>query len=283
MATQLVGLISRNLNTVLIGNRFGAELAGIYDRAFLLLMLPLNQINAPATTVALPVLSKLHDDPLRFERFILHGQTVLLHVLLAIFAFSAAAGEPLIVLVLGEQWSAAAPLFRILTIAGAFQTASYASYWAFLAKGLPHVVLRYSLVTRAGLVGLILLGLSWGMVGVTLAYSVGIACMWPLGLWWLGRNSDAPVRAMASNGVRALSAYLACTGVTFAAVHAARAAAPALQLVAAALAMLASVGFLYCTWPQYRRDLQAIANTRKLLGSGAGASQPDAPDAWGSA
>ena len=44
MATQRINHLSRSLNTVLIGNRFGAELAGLYDRAFMLLMLPLNQI-----------------------------------------------------------------------------------------------------------------------------------------------------------------------------------------------------------------------------------------------
>jgi PST family polysaccharide transporter len=265
MATNLVGHISRSVNTVLIGNRFGAELAGLYDRAFMLLMLPLNQINVPANTVALPTLSKLQHDSPRFERFLLHGQTVLLHALLGAFAYAAAAGDVLIEIVMGEQWLPAAPLFRILTVAGAFQAASYATYWAFTAKGLTHQTLKFSLVTRSGLVLLLLAGLRWGVTGVTIAYSVGLACMWPIGLIWLARCSDAPALAMAKNGVRCLIAYSACAAAAYAAVCLAPSAAPFTKAVVSLTGMLSGMLVLFLAWPAYRADLYNIANTRTLL------------------
>lgn len=265
MATNLIAQVSRSLNTVLIGNRFGAELAGLYDRAFMLLMLPLNQINVPANTVALPTLSKLQDDPERFERFLLHGQTVLLHALLVVFAYAAAAGDVLIGVVMGEQWLPAAPLFRILTIAGAFQAAGYATYWAFTSKGLTHQTLRFSLTTRAGLVLLLLLGLSWGVQGVTIAYTLGVAAMWPIGLIWLAACSDAPALAMAKNGLRCVVAYAACAAVSFAAVSITPVASPYVKIVVSVLGMLGAMLGLYTLWPAYRADIHNILNTRALL------------------
>ena len=265
MATNLIGHISRSVNTVLIGNRFGAELAGLYDRAFMLLMLPLNQINVPANTVALPTLSKLQHEPARFDRFLLHGQTVLLHALLGAFAYAAAVGDVLIGLVMGEQWLPAAPMFRILTIAGAFQAAGYATYWAFTAKGLTHQTLRFSLVTRTGLVLMLVAGLRWGAMGVTIAYSLGILCMWPIGLYWLGRCSDAPVLAMAKNGARCLLAYSLCAAGAYAALCLVENAAPFAKVAASLLGMLSAMFVLFLAWPAYRADLYNIVNTRALL------------------
>jgi PST family polysaccharide transporter len=265
MGTQLINHFSRNLNTMLIGNRFGAELAGLYDRAFMLLMLPLNQINVPANTVALPTLSKLQHDSVRFSRFLLHGQTVLLHILLAVFAYAAAVGDALIAVVMGPQWLPAAPLFRILTVAGAFHAAGYATYWAFTAKGLTREIFRFSLITRVGLVTMMCAGLMWGVLGVTLAYSFGSALIWPIGLVWLRRTSDAPAVAMGRAGLRCLIAYSACAAVAYGAASMVNESSLYAQIVASALGMLTAIAALFCTWPSYRRDVHAILNTRTLL------------------
>lgn len=265
MATQLINHVSRNFNTMLIGNRFGPGLAGLYDRAFILLMLPLNQIQAPANTVALPTLSKLQHDAPRFERFLLHGQTLLLHLLMAVFAYAAAVGDLLIGVVMGEQWLPAAPLFRILTVAGAFHAAGYATYWAFTAKGLTGQIFRLTLVTRVMLIALMCAGIAWGAQGVTIAYSLGSGLSWPLGLLWLHRVSDAPALAMAKNGVRCLVAYAGCACVAFTAARLTGAFSPYAQIAASALAMSCAIAAMYWLWPRYRDDVHAIINTRKLL------------------
>ncbi|MBM4496695.1 oligosaccharide flippase family protein [Rhodococcus hoagii] len=52
---SLINYLSRNIDTIVIGRRFGTESLGFYNRAYQLLTLPLNQINGPATKVAFPV------------------------------------------------------------------------------------------------------------------------------------------------------------------------------------------------------------------------------------
>lgn len=266
MSTQLVVYLSRNIDTMIIGQRFGAELLGLYNRASQLLALPLNQINAPATSIALPLLSRLHDDPARYERFLLHGQSVMLHLTVAIFAFAAAQAEPLIVLVLGPQWAPAVPMFQILAIGGAFQVAAQASYWVFLSKGLTGSNLRFTLTSRLLLIAGIAVGAQWGTSGVATAYSLGAALVWLGGLVWL-RGSGAPVGAMGRNALRVICAYGLCALAS---------AAAALQwgdslaarLALGTAAMLAALLLLAALWPAFRRSLMDILRSRSLLRAG---------------
>ncbi|MDQ1733125.1 MAG: hypothetical protein QOK10_3284, partial [Pseudonocardiales bacterium] len=66
VGTQLIGYATNNVDSVVIGHRFGAAPLGFYNRAFQLLMAPLTQVRAPTTTVALPVLSRIESDNKRY-------------------------------------------------------------------------------------------------------------------------------------------------------------------------------------------------------------------------
>jgi PST family polysaccharide transporter len=264
MATQVIGYVSRNVDSLIIGAKFGAGPVGLYNRAFQLLMLPLSQISAPATTVALPVLARLRNDPERYSAFLLRGQTILLHATVAIFAFASAQADPLIVLVLGSQWIETVPLFQILCVAGCFQAAGYAVYWVFLSKGLTGSNLRYSLLSRTGLIGLILLGSLWGPTGVAISYSVGVAIMWPFSLWWIGRISDAPAKHMFTNGLRAVIVY----GVSGAASFAVSMLVPVDLSIArigiGLIGMLIPLTVVFFVWPRYRVDVIGIFETGRM-------------------
>ncbi|MDV2451225.1 lipopolysaccharide biosynthesis protein [Xanthomonas hortorum] len=264
MAAQLLGYASRNVGQVIIGWRTGPDALGLYNRAFQLLMMPLNQINAPATSVALPVLSQLQDDRERFNAFLLRGQTVMVHLIFALFAFSCALAMPLIVLVLGEQWRDAVPLFQVLTLGGIFQTASYATYWVFLSKGLMRQQLIYSLVGRIVLIGCIFAGSRWGAMGVAIGYSFGLLLIWPLSLVWIGKISDAPVRSLFTNALRPMVAYGVAGGCAYYA--SVVAGGPLWQQLAAGAGAMAVVCLLaLAIWPAFRRDVLSIVNIRKLL------------------
>ena len=90
----------------MIGRVFGAQALGYYNRAFQLMLLPLNQINAPSTRVALPTLSRLQDQPARYGEFISFGQTVLLNIVSFVLGFSIAQASDVVAVALGPQWAA---------------------------------------------------------------------------------------------------------------------------------------------------------------------------------
>ncbi len=266
MAAQLLGYASRNVGQVIIGHRIGAEALGLYNRAFQLLMMPLNQINAPATSVALPVLSQLQDDPPRFGSFLLRGQTVMVHLIVALFSFACALALPLIVLVLGEQWRPAVPLFQVLTLGGIFQTASYATYWVFLAHGLMREQLVYSVVGRVMLIACIFAGSAWGVMGVTVGYTLGLLVMWPLSVIWIAKVApQVPALELFNNGLRAILGYGACGAAAYFAARQWGGSSLWQQLAVGGAAMALGCVLVFALWPAFRRDVMAILDMRTLL------------------
>ncbi|SEK80629.1 polysaccharide transporter, PST family [Pseudoxanthomonas sp. GM95] len=264
MAAQMLGYVSQNIGQVVIGYRTGAEALGLYNRAFQLLMMPLNQINAPATTVALPVLSKLQDEPGRYDIFLLRGQTVLVHVVVAIFAFACAQASPLITIFLGEKWQPAVIIFQVLAVGGIFQVVAYASYWVFLSKGLAGSQLVYAVIARLLIIACIFGGAYWGALGVAAGYSLGLALTWPLSTIWVARVGNAPGWAMFNNGLRAIVGYGVCALVSwFAATHWAQ--TPVMELVIGVVAILVAYGVVCLVWPAFRNDVRTILQSKELL------------------
>lgn len=264
MASQMLGYVSQNIGQVVIGYRTGAEALGLYNRAFQLLMMPLNQINAPATTVALPVLSKLQDEPARYVAFLLRGQTVMVHVVVAVFAFACAQAHPLIVLFLGEQWRAAVTIFQVLTVGGIFQVAAYASYWVFLSRGLTRAQLLYSVVARVLIITCIFAGSHWGALGVAAGYALGLALTWPLSTVWVSRVGRAPGLAMFNNGLRAIIGYGLCALASWYASHL-WGHTPVMELVVGLPVILAAFCVVCLVWPAFRRDVRTILHSKELL------------------
>lgn len=264
LAAQFLTYASKNVNSVVIGNQFGASPLGLYNRAFQLLTLPLNQINAPSTRVALPTLSKLHADPIRYRAFILTGQTVLLHLIAAIFAFSAAQAGALIPIALGPQWIDAVPLFQILAFAGVFQAASYPTNWIFLSKGLTGAQLRFALATRPIAIVVIICGAFWGIEGAAWAYTLTTALSWPLGFIWV-RHSGAPVWELFGNGVRAVLGYGFAGAASFFSTRFLHELNDWVQLLIGATVFFVALAFVTVVWPQFKADLKRILRSGRLL------------------
>ncbi len=212
VATQLIGYASNNIDSLIIGHRFGPTPLGVYNRAFQLIMTPLSQVRAPTTTVALPVLSQLQDDQPRFSNYIVRGQAALGYTLVAGLAMAAAVADPLVSIALGQRWEQVAPIMRILALAGIFQTLSYVGFWVYLARDLTKELFRYSMVSLAMRATSIFIGSHWGMMGVAVGYAVSPGLAWPISLWWLNRKTVIPIRALIVGALRILSMSLVAGG-----------------------------------------------------------------------
>lgn len=269
MGAQLLNYASRNIDSVVIGSTLGAASLGIYNRAFELVMLPLNQLQAPATKVALPILSKLQNDSERFGSFLLTGQRVLLTLLAACFALAAAQAPPLVRWVLGAQWNEVVPILQILCIGGIFQAATYATYWAFLALGLTKSNFQLALVSRPLMIVIVVAGaIIYGLPGVAIAYTAAAALNWVIGLLWIGRASGAvPVYPMMSNGIRALVVFVAAGLASWAAsgLVPTRETVPAFAAGLAAFILIVTLAAI--AWRQFRRDCLEFRAVFTLLAS----------------
>lgn len=192
--SDLVGRLAASSDSILIGRFFGAEPLGLYSRAHVLLARPLEQLLNPLSTVLIPVLSRLQNDPERYRRTYMRAFDTLA---LAVFPFAALClvlAEPLVLLMLGPKWKGTVPLFAGFTLVAVSLPLSIAPSWLFMSQGRGRDLLHTYLIAGAVTVGAYLVGLRWGPLGVVLALAVtSLVIRMPILFYLAGRGG--PVRS----------------------------------------------------------------------------------------
>ena len=95
--------VARNLDKVLIGWRAGPLQLGFYDRAYKLLLPPLQHLNSPIARVMVPVLSRLSNDPTRYRRVYVRTTQQILLVAFPGVLFMIATAPTLVPTLLGSN------------------------------------------------------------------------------------------------------------------------------------------------------------------------------------
>ncbi len=168
----VVNYFTRNLDNLLIGKFWGADQLGLYAQAYKLLVLPLQQINFPLTTVALPGLCSVQSDAQRYRSY--YGKAIELMVMLGmpISVYMAVDADRLIINLLGSQWSEAVILFRALAPVAFVSTFNVATGWVFISLGRADRQFHWntfsSIITVIGF----LIGVRWGALGVAISASL---------------------------------------------------------------------------------------------------------------
>ena len=110
---RLVVYFGYNLDKVLLGRVWGANALGIYGRAYQIINIPTANLNAAIGSVAFSALSRLQLDPPRYRRYFLKSYSLVTSLTIRIAIFSALYANDIILVALGEKWTASAP-FRLL-------------------------------------------------------------------------------------------------------------------------------------------------------------------------
>ena len=178
-ASYLFNNISRNADNVLIGRWWGATPLGLYSKAYNLLMLPVQQLSAPVGSVLVPAFSRIQHDPERFARYYLRAANLIMWAIAPTFAVLFVAAQPVILVVLGHQWRAAAPVFQILVISALAQPLFQLTIWSLVSRGQSAQLLRLWIIMSAIMVGSFVVGLPFGIKGVALSGSLAQIAMLP--------------------------------------------------------------------------------------------------------
>lgn len=263
-ASQLVGYLNSNVDTLTVSFRFGATPLGLYSRGFQLLMRPLGQLRGPTNNIAVPVLSKLRADPDRARGYVIKGQLIFGYTLVPGMAVVFAAATPIVLIFLGAQWGQTGPIVAALACAGSFETLAYVGSWVYQARGLTPQLFRYSLISLGIKIVCVIAGSQFGLLGVAVGYALAPGLAWPLSLWWLGRITDLPKRQLWQGAGRILACAIpagVAGRLAVVLVH-----APAvIQLLAATLAVTLVYLTVLAVKP-VRRDASVVfALARKAL------------------
>lgn len=264
VATNLLTYAAGQLDTVLVATNYGPSVLGIYNRAYQLVLTPLNQIRSPLTTVALPVLSRIQKDERRFAAFVTSAQLALGYGLGIPLLMLAGMAEPVVDVMLGPQWADAAPILRLFAVAGVLTTLAFVGYWVYLARGLGKQLFRYSLLSTAIRVVCIVAGSFFGVIGIAVGFALAPAIAWPVSLYVLSRVTSVPVPALYAGAARILVLASAAGAASWLASASVRDLGSGVSIAVGLLAG-AAVCALGLVVPMVRRDARALRGFVRLM------------------
>jgi PST family polysaccharide transporter len=182
----MVEYIAKNTDKALIGWKEGQTALGFYSRAFQLFLAPVSQLTIPLTGVAVATLSKLQNEPAKYHSYFLNATHTLALLGFPFSMFLVANSQPLIFLLLGKKWAAAAEIFTILGLSGGVQLITATRAWLFVSLGRTDRWFQTGVVGSLLMAICILIGIQFGVKGVATAYTTYVFLSVVPSLWYAG-------------------------------------------------------------------------------------------------
>jgi O-antigen/teichoic acid export membrane protein len=189
--------VAYNLDKVLVGRVWGAEAIGVYGRAYQLITLPVDNLNAAVGGVGFAVLSRLQDDPDRLRSYFLKAYSLLLAVTVPVAIVCSLFANDLVLVMLGPQWINAVPVFRVLAPIVLIFALINPPGWLLLALGMVGRSLRMAVVIAPLLIAGYAVGLPYGPTGVAYGFSSAMAVWLFPHLAWCFRGTGIKGRDVA--------------------------------------------------------------------------------------
>ena len=210
-STNMLNFFARNLDNILIGKYVGVSALGYYDRAYKLLLFPLQAINLPLGRVVIPILSRMQGDLPRIREAYMKSVSVIgLTIIPGIVALAISSNET-IKLLFGERWMAAAPIFSWLGVVCVFQPIGNTVGWLFIALGKGKQQLVMAVGTAIATSVAFIIGLRWGAEGVAAGYALALVGLLPLRWWYMSKVTPLSFGDWWS----LYSPYFLSSGITF--------------------------------------------------------------------
>lgn len=171
---------------IAVGRILGSVSLGLYDMAYRISLVPLNDISDVISKVTFPVYMKFSEDKQRLKR-------AFLKTLGFVFLFTLPIGfilflfpREIILILLGEKWLLAVPVLKILGIFGVIRAVSSFSQNIFLSLGKQNIFTFISLVGFGGLaLSIIPFVIAWGITGAALSALLGTTLTIPVIFYYL--------------------------------------------------------------------------------------------------
>lgn len=202
--------VAYNLDKVLLGRFWGADVLGLYGRAYQLINIPNDNLNSAIGGLTFSALSRLQDDAVRFRSYFLKAYSLANSLTFPITIFCAFFADDIISVLLGPKWTDAASIFRLLSptvmVFGIINPMS----WLLLSIGLYGRSFRIALVIAPLVIAAYVVGLPFGASGVAFAYSAALT-IWlvPHILWCIHGTPVSPRDILLASSKPFLSAIVA--------------------------------------------------------------------------
>jgi polysaccharide transporter, PST family len=171
--------LSRQIDVALIGYFWGARETGFYSRAYQLMLIPLNSISGPLSSVFIPVLSKVQSEPQRWRNVFIKAFRVSATCGCACAASLTVVSDLVVEIVCGAGWNETALIFRWLSFAMICIFPLGAMAWAFVSLGRTKQFFWWGIITLATLAPVFALTAKHGALYVAVGYCIAVWLLTP--------------------------------------------------------------------------------------------------------
>jgi PST family polysaccharide transporter len=202
--------LSRSADRIALGYFSGAGTLGYFQNAFLLYVSVLNIVAEPMHNIGVASLSKLRENVPELRRSWSAALSSMTFFCAPAFAVLAVTGQDFVVLLLGQKWAPAGPLLCVFAIRGIANSVERTMGWLHVVTGRSDRWMRWGVFSAACHLVALMAGLPFGSMGVAIAYTVAMFCLYVPALVYAGRPIGIGVRDVLSvTGPQMISAIIA--------------------------------------------------------------------------
>ena len=167
--TSFIEFITLSLDTLLVGRLLGAAALGLYNRAWMLISLPLYLLTNSVARVVFPAFSQVQADQPKLRTVYVASTTLIAAGVLPVCAGMAVAAPELVRALLGPGWAAAVPVLRVMCAAVPLGLITMFAGIVCDARAALMAKIRVNLLALATLCALFGLLKGYGLMGFALA------------------------------------------------------------------------------------------------------------------
>ena len=174
---SIINYFSRNLDNLLIGKFLGQSALGYYDKAYKLMLYPVQNLTHVITPTLHPILSEYQNNKeIIYKSYI--KVVKILSLLAAFFSvFCFFTSREIILIMFGNQWNESIPAFRLLSLSIWPQMVTSCAGAIFQATGKTRLLFIQGIITTSITVSCLSIGLYFGSIEsvaflITIAFSL---------------------------------------------------------------------------------------------------------------
>jgi len=183
-ATRTLRHAALQADKLIIGKFLGAVSLGLYDKAYSMMLFPLQNISIVIGNVMFPSLSTIQDDVAHVRDIYLRMTGAISLLTFPMMAGMFVISESFVLGVLGEQWAEIIPLFKIFCVVGFFISIATVTGPVYLSQGKAKLQLKINLINQPLIIFGIIVGLKWGLIGIVIGFSI-TTIIGVLITWWI--------------------------------------------------------------------------------------------------
>ena len=199
LGSQLLNYGVRNVDYLLIGRFLGSDNLGVYTRAYTTMLLPISQVTTILGRVMFPALSRIQTNIPKVKEVYLYANRIIALLTMPLMLGLLVVARPFVLTLYGPKWEAVIPVLQVLCLIGLKQSLGTTVGWIYQSQDRTDLMFRWSIFAFAVTIISFFIGIRWGVIGVTIAYTVGNYLIWYPSIEIPGRLIDLSFKEFVKN------------------------------------------------------------------------------------